>query len=285
MPDSRLDTVAILGLGLMGGSLGLALRKRGAAREVVGWGRRPETREEALARGAMDRAADSPEEAVRGADLVVLCVPVATIVPLLEKIAPDCKAKAALTDVGSAKARIVAEAERIVGGRFVGGHPMCGSEESGLVAARADLYQGATWVLTPTPQTDPAALERVAAMAQASGAVLRECDPDTHDRWVASLSHLPHVLAYGLAQTAGDQVEPEGAALAAGSFRDGTRVAKSDPAFWTEILLDNRAAVLESLDVFLEWADRTRAALDAGDAEKLSELLAAAHAARQRFPR
>lgn len=280
-----LGTVAILGLGLMGGSLGMALRARGAAREVVGWARRPATLEEALARGAIDRAAADLREAVAGADVVVLAVTVGAILPLLAQAAPACKPDAAMTDVGSAKARIVREAEPIAGGRFVGGHPMAGSEQAGIAAASADLYQNAVWALTPTPQTDPEAIEQIERMARWVGAKPLRCDPGQHDRLVAILSHLPHLLAYGLAQTAGNHVEEAWADLAAGSFRDGTRVAKSDPALWTEILLDNREAVLATMDYFDGWFDRIRAALRDGDAAGLAELLSNAHNARKRFPR
>jgi len=283
--NPSLGTVAILGLGLMGGSLGLALRARGAAREVVGWARRQATLDAALACGAIDRAFADLHEAVAEADVVVLAVTVAAILPLLEQIAPACKPDAAITDVGSAKARIVREAEEIAGGRFVGGHPMAGSEQAGIAAASADLYQNAAWVLTPTPQTDLNALERIEQMARSVGAVPRRCNPTKHDQLVASLSHLPHLLAYGLAQTAGFHVEDEWVDLAAGSFRDGTRVSKSDPVLWTEILLDNRAAVLQSLDDFDGWLARARAALLEGDAAALAELLSAAHGARKRFPK
>jgi prephenate dehydrogenase len=282
--DSRLGTVAILGIGLIGGSLGMALRARGAAKEVIGWNRRAAGAALALERGAVDRTAQTPEEAVRKADLIVLGVPVEVTAPLARQIAPHRKPGAVVTDAGSAKARLVAEVEAILSGRFVGGHPMAGSEETGVAAASPDLFENAVWILTPTPQTDPSALETVARMAAAVGAIPRRCDPALHDRLVAGLSHLPHLLAYGLAQTAAGRVDDEWTDLAAGSFRDGTRVAKSDPALWTGILLDNRESVVEALDGFTEWAGKARVALETGDAGALAELLARAREARKRFP-
>lgn len=276
--------VAILGLGLMGGSLGLALRARRAVRRVVGWNRSGAALGQAAARGAVDEAEADLAAAVREADLVVACVPVEATVPLLRACAPHLAAHAFVTDVGSAKARLVSEAEGILGGRFVGGHPMAGSEESGVGAASAGLYEGAAWLLTPTPATAPAALEAAAHLAAAVGARPRVCGADEHDRLVAAISHLPHLAAYATAAAAAGV--PDGwTDIAAGSYRDTTRVAGSDPALWSGILIDNRMAVVERLDDLIAWLGAARDALGSGDAAVLGSLLARAHAARQRFVR
>ncbi|HXG23461.1 MAG TPA: prephenate dehydrogenase/arogenate dehydrogenase family protein [Chthonomonadales bacterium] len=282
--STKPGTVAILGLGLMGGSLGLALRARGGAEKVIGWNRSASVLAVAKEMGVVDLVASDPRGAVAEADLVVLAVPVQVVASLAETILPALKPDCVITDVGSTKTRLVAETEAILGGRFVGGHPMAGSEASGIEEANSKLYERAAWVLTPTPVTWPQALERVTQLVVSVGAIPYQCSPEKHDRIVASLSHLPHILAYGLAHTAGKQVEPEWGAIAAGSFRDGARVAKSDPALWSGILSDNRAAVLESLDEFLAWARQVRAALAEDDAETLREMITRAHEARNQLP-
>ena len=269
-PETIPGVVAILGLGLMGGSLGLALRARGV--HVIGWGRREETRREALLRRAAHECTETASEAVSRADLVVLATPVDTILPLLREIMPALSDGTAVTDVGSVKGRIVSEAEALIGGRFVGGHPMCGNEESGIAAASERLYEGAIWAVTPTSYTDPASLARACAMIECAGAVVRQYNPADHDRYVACVSHLPHVLAYGLNRTAWS-LASEGMELAAGSFRDGTRVARSAAELWSGILLNNSDAVCIALDAFSEWMMQVRNTITVQDEEKLSELL------------
>jgi prephenate dehydrogenase len=279
----ELGVIAILGVGLIGGSLGLALREAGVTREVVAWNRGSAAGRHALECGAIDRLAESPREAVAGADLVVIATPVGVVVPLMREILPRLAPDAVVTDVGSTKRRIVAEAEAILGERFVGGHPMAGSEESGISAASASLFEGATWVLTPTERTGACALERVRRLAEATGAVPRECAPCDHDRWIATLSHLPHLGAYGIAAIARKTCGDGAADMTGGSFRDGTRVAESDPGLWTGILLDNRDAALDALDDLSSWLDRARAAIERGDAGALHDMLTAARDARKWF--
>ena len=225
------------------------------------------------------------EEAVSCAELIVLAPPTESIIPLLKSLAPAISNAAVVTDVGSAKSRIVSEAEQILGARFVGGHPMAGLEESGIAAASATLFQGAAWILTPTEMTSATALQAVESLVTRMGARPRRCDPATHDRIVAFISHLPHLLAYGLADSAGKHVAEEWADLVAGSYRDGARVALSNPAKWVEILLDNRDAAGDALDSFITWAGEARDALRTADREALTRLLADAHQARKRFPR
>jgi prephenate dehydrogenase len=278
------QVVAILGLGLIGGSVGMALRSRSPAGMVIGWDRSAKACAKALERGAIDQRADRASEAAQKADIVLIAVPVQSVIPLLEEIAPHLKPGAVVTDVGSAKSRIVQEASLLLEEAFIGGHPMAGAVESGVEAASPDMFQGAPWILTPIPQTGAETTAAVSALVQRIGAVPRYCDPETHDRWVAALSHLPHLLAYGLAQTAFSQVSEEGRACAAGSFRDGARVAKSSPAFWTEIMLDNRDALLTALQTVQEWLEQARIGLERRDAESLYRLLDQAHAAHRQFP-
>lgn len=290
MDEPHFGRVAILGVGLIGGSLGLALRRRGLADEVVGYSRTPATRALAAELGAIDRVADSAEDCVDGADLVYLATPVAAIVPLLTSLAPRLRSGAVVTDAGSSKARIVAEAAALGCDSFVGGHPMTGSEAMGVAAARADLFDGMTYALTPTSRTSPAALAQVRALAEALGSRVVELSPEDHDRAAAAISHLPHLLATVLMLVT-EQRAQEGAPvyeLAAGSWTDGTRVAASGATMWREILVSNREAVLEALADFGRGCERLRALLAEQRDDELETLLETArrlklaHPGRQR---
>jgi prephenate dehydrogenase len=285
-PDGSLkcNKVAILGVGLIGGSLGLALRASGFASEVVGWDIDVSASNTALQRGALDAVSGSPEEAVQGADLVVLAVPISATIPLLKTVAPFLGDDTVVTDVGGTKARIVREADSIIPGKVVGGHPMAGSEVSGISAASADLFEGAAWIITVTEETKRHDILVVKKMVHSVKAIPRVCSPEEHDALVASLSHLPHILAFGLTQTVSDRVPAEWGDLAAGSFRDGTRVAKSNPKAWAEILMDNRESVLHALEQNISWTAQARGALESGDLNSLTALLEQAHQARKRFP-
>ena len=244
MSRSRL---AVLGTGLIGGSIALAARARAPEYEIVGYDDDPTTR--AAAEGALDRLFDDPVAAVAGCDLVVLAMPVDRIPAVCDLLEPVVRSDAVVTDVGSAKLDVVAAGERAFGGRFVGGHPMAGSERHGIDAADPALFDDAWWILTPTQETSSTAYRRVAGLAGALGAHPVALDPGTHDALVARLSHVPQLAASALvdvAATAGDRdalLE-----LAGGGFRDVTRIAASDPALWVAILRSNRNAVLEALD-------------------------------------
>lgn len=268
---------------MIGGSVGMALRAVSEWR-VSGWDPNEDALRTAMERGAVDSAAESPEDAVRGAELVVLATPVTRTEPLLAQIAGVIGPDVTITDVGSTKARIVAVGERAVDGRFVGGHPMAGSACSGAAAANAGLFRDASWFITPTPATRPEALSLVRRMAESCGAVVRECGPDEHDRLVGVLSHLPHLLAYGLARTAADAIPAEWRSVAAGSFRDGTRVAASAPALWADILLDNRDETLKAMEAHGAWMERARQALESRDGVALLTLLSEAREAKELFP-
>jgi prephenate dehydrogenase len=274
--------VAIVGVGLIGGSLGMALRARGWARSVVGVGRDAERLANARRLGAVDEVALDLAEGVVGADLVVLATPIFQVLADLPRLVPHLAPGAVVTDVGSTKAEIARAGDaHLPAGAFVPGHPMAGSERSGVEAADPDLFEGAVWALTPTESTDPGALARVRALAEAVGARARTLSPDEHDRAVAITSHLPHVLAYALSALAAAEAEqnPSLYALAAGSFASATRVAASPPELWRDVALTNREALAAALRAYRADLDRVLAALGSGDADTLRARFEAGYAA------
>jgi prephenate dehydrogenase len=234
-------TLGIVGVGLVGGSVGLAAKAAGW--EVVGVDA-PAVLEEAAALGAIDRASTIKE--ARGADLVVLAAPISKVADLVGDLAPT---DALVTDVASAKTRIVRAAEAAGLSRFVGGHPMAGSQLSGVANAETDLFRGARYFLTPTGQTDPEAYREVAGFVRDLGSVPTAVDPEKHDLLMAALSHLPHLMAVALLKVASD-VSPEALSFAGPSFRDLTRVGASSPGLWSDILAENAPAVGEALGIF-----------------------------------
>ncbi len=290
MADNALSEmrVAIIGLGLMGGSLGLALRAGGGsgrlARVVVGYDSAPGVAAQAVALGALDHACASLDEATRAADLLVIATPTLAAEAVLRALAGSLAPGAVVTDLCSVKAPLVALAERLgpaVARRFVGGHPMAGSERAGIEAATADLYRGARWALTPTSATDADALARVRALVVALGATPLEIDAQAHDAAVAGVSHLPLAIAVALTGSLAEADDwPTLAALAAGGYRDATRVAAGDPIMGRDMLLANRAAVLARIDAFSAALATLRDALARGDATEIEAALRAARAAR-----
>lgn len=279
----RWNKVTIVGVGLLGGSLGLALRHRGLAGQVYGLVRRTASIEECLRLGVVDQASTDPVQAAEGAELVVLCTPLsrmqATLVPML----PALKSGAVVTDVGSVKAGVVRELEPLVagaGGHFVGSHPMAGGEKTGPAAARADLFDGAVCVITPTPQSAPQAVAQVEALWLAVGGRVVRLPADQHDALVSRTSHLPHVVAAALAKCVLDPAAPaEQALLCATGFRDATRIAASPAEMWREIALANAANLGQALAGFIQELEAFRRALAAGDAEGVEQFF---HVARQR---
>ncbi|HEX6206905.1 MAG TPA: prephenate dehydrogenase/arogenate dehydrogenase family protein, partial [Actinomycetota bacterium] len=271
--------VAILGTGLIGASIGLAAR-RWLDAEVAGHDPDPLALEAAARRGAVEPA-ESAAGAAAAADLVFVCAPVAAI---SEAAAAALEAGArVVTDAGSVKAGIVAAVEGLGGGgagRFVGGHPMTGSERSGPAGAAAGLIDGAAWALTPTDRTDPAALASVEDAVRRMGAVPVTLSPDRHDRLVGLVSHLPQVASIALMSTVASSADETALLLAAGGFRDLTRLAASSPELWVDILLANREAVAEALDGYGERLRSLAGMLQAGDAEGLTETFARAKEAR-----
>ena len=276
--------VTVVGLGLMGGSLAAALRAEGACREVRGVARRPETIAEALARGFVDGGTLDLAEGVRGADVVVLATPVRTIVELIPHLGPLLPPGCLLMDVGSTKAAIVAAMERLPAHvQPLGGHPMCGKEVSGIGAAEAGLYQGATFVLTPLPRTSPEALALAWELVEALGARPLVMDAHRHDRLVAAVSHLPYLLSLALVAAAEDVAEEDGMVwdLAASGFRDTSRLAASDVTMMLDILLTNREEVAGMLGRLRRELDELARLLEAEDERGLRRMMKAARERRR----
>lgn len=281
--------VAVIGAGLVGGSIARGCRERGLARVVL-TDRDPDVRRRAAELGLADEVAADLAGAVAGADLVIAAVPSPVVPEVLTAAAPLAGPAAVLTDAASLKRTLTLELEsRLRAGglgpeRFVGGHPMAGTEHSGPEAADAQLFQGATWVLTPTAVTDDAALQRLAGFLRGLGARVLVLPPDQHDRLVAVTSHLPQVVASVLADVAADAVAASGEAVlavAGGGFRDTTRIAASDPELWLPILGGNRPAVLDALTRYRARLAELHTALETDDAERLRAILARASAARR----
>jgi prephenate dehydrogenase len=278
-----IERLAVVGVGLLGGSVALAARAGGVAREIVGVGRSRERLEGPLRAGLVDRVSVDVAEGVAGADCVVLAATVLANERLLDTVWDAAPAAALVTDVGSTKRGIVAAAERLAAKRplaFLGSHPMAGSEKSGWEIARADLFRGATVIVTPTDATEPRAAKGVTALWEALGARVSALDPETHDRVVAAISHLPHVAAWALVDAVG-RFEPGALAFAARGFKDTTRIAASDPDVWGEILLSNRDAIRASLTALRAALDDLERLLAAGDAAGLEALLARIKLARE----
>jgi prephenate dehydrogenase len=278
-----IDRLAVVGVGLLGGSVALAARAAGVAREIVGVGRDRQRLEGPLRAGLVDRVATDVAAGVDGADCVVLAATVLANERLLEAVWRGVPEAALVTDVGSTKRGIVAAAERLAAGRplaFLGSHPMAGSEKSGWQVARADLFRGATVIVTPSDATEPRAIKGVTALWEALGARVSALDPETHDRTVAAISHLPHVAAWALVDAVG-RFEPGALAFAARGFKDTTRIAASDPAMWRDILLANGDAVRASLAAFRGALDEVERLLAAGDAAGIEALLARIKATRE----
>ncbi len=258
--------IAVLGVGLMGGSIGLAAKEHVDGAEVVGFGRDPDRLRAAVDRGAIDSAAGSVEEAVEGAELCFACAPVG-VLPDLVRAALDASGPDTLvTDVGSTKQDLVG---RIGDPRFVGGHPIAGAETAGVEHARADLFHNAVWYLTPHEQSGGLLYERLHRFVVEVGARPVAVDAETHDRLVAVFSHLPHVLANVLASQAAARLSEHGEALrqVGPSFRDMTRVAGANTAMWGDIYRSNRAAIAEEIRRFRAELDEVERRLEAGDVE------------------
>jgi prephenate dehydrogenase len=275
-----IERLAIIGVGLIGGSLARALREAGVLKSVVGIGRSLPNLEEALSLGICDEITQDLVEGVRGADVVFISVPVCAIPGVVAEIAPALAPGCIVTDGGSVKAAIVSECERIMppGCFFVGGHPIAGTEHSGAAASFATLYVGKRCILTPTEQTDPAALEMVSRLWKLCSAVVCCMEPGHHDRIFAEISHLPHVVAYALVHAVGTaDVEGENVlSYSAGGFRDFTRIASSDPVMWRDIALMNRQALLASIDGFSASLAELRTRIDRSDPRGLAEFFTTA---------
>lgn len=275
----HLRRLSILGVGLLGGSIGLAARSRINGCHVVGYGHRAQTLARAIEIGAIDSASESPAEAVRDADLAILCTPVLKFGEMLQAIAPALKPGAIVTDVGSTKQSVVELAGRLLPNtaRFVGSHPMAGSEKRGVEFARTDLFDDAVCILTPHAQTDPTALADVRAFWQLMGMRTVQMPPGEHDSALADVSHLPHALAAALVS----MQTPEALRLCGKGFLDTTRIAGGDGGLWRDIFLDNAPNVRASLARLRSTLDEFERLIDPANSQELQAWLDAAAGKRE----
>jgi prephenate dehydrogenase len=279
------DKVVIVGVGLIGGSFALGLKAAGAVGTVVGLERSGEALARALQLGIVDQAYATPEQALRGADLVLIAAPVAQTPAILESLLPWLEPHTIVTDAGSTKSDVVASARAVLGetiARFVPGHPIAGRESNGPDAAIPDLYRGKKAVLTPLPENPQAAIDKVASAWRACGAIIHVLTPGEHDKVFAAVSHLPHLLAYALVDDIANKAHADLLfQYAASGFRDFTRIAGSSPEMWRDISLANRDALLGELDAYLAQLNSLRARLAAADGPGLEAVYGNAQRARR----
>lgn len=283
----RLKKVTLVGVGLLGGSLGLALKKRKLAGEVVGFVRRAASVEECERLGAVDSATRDLSAAVTGADLIVLCTPLAQMKVLAKQMAPSLKRGAIVTDVGSVKGSVVRELEGIVakrGGYFIGSHPMAGAEKMGVAAARADLFEHAVCVVTPTRRSNKAAVGKIEQFWKSVGARVLRLNPEAHDDLVSQSSHLPHLVAATLASSVLAPSRPrQQKALCANGFRDTTRIASGSPEMWRDIVLANRKNLSSALGGLVKDLQKLQTIVKQGDEDAISDFLTQAKARRDKW--
>lgn len=279
--------ITIIGVGLLGGSIGLAARKRRLAQEIAGYARREKTIAECEKIGALDYATTDLLAAVSDADLVILCTPLAQMAALTKQFLPALKRGAIVTDVGSVKADVVRELESLVkkaDAHFVGSHPLAGGEKMGVLAAKADLYANAVCVVTPTKKSNAAAVRKVEQFWKSLGARALRLDAAKHDLLVSRTSHLPHVAAAALAGLVLDPKHPKSqVGLCATGFRDTTRIASGSPEMWRDISLANRKNLSQSVDVFIAELKRFQAALKKSDAQAVEKFFATAKERRDNW--
>lgn len=287
MAQPQFNKVVIFGVGLIGGSFALALRKANAVQEVVGFGRSAATLEQALQFGLIDRIGHDVAREVCDADLVLLATPVAQMADILARIKPHLGSNTLITDGGSTKCDVVAAARQQLGSKiaqFVPAHPIAGAELSGPAAALAELYLGKKVVLTPLPENSRTAVARVRAAWEACGATVSELTPEQHDEVFAAVSHLPHLLAFTLVH---DLAQRDNRDLllsfAASGFRDFTRIAASSPEMWRDISLANRDALLREIEQYAAELYQLHQALEQRDASKLEEMFSLARKIRSNW--
>ena len=280
-----INRVAIIGLGLLGGSIGLAITARGLPITTTGWDRDPSVRERAAQRGLVGAVYETPEAAVANADLVILCVPVGAMGDAARAIAPGLKPDAIISDVGSSKAAVAAAlAEALPGACIIPAHPVAGTEQSGPDAGFATLFAGRWCIITPPDGVDPAALEALSNFWAQLGSKVELMDAAHHDLVLAVTSHIPHLIAYTIVGTASDLedvTQSEVIKYSAGGFRDFTRIAASDPVMWRDVFLTNRGAVLEMLGRFTEDLTALQRAIRSSDGDTLFDLFTRTRAIRR----
>jgi len=280
------ERLTLIGLGLIGSSIAHAARRAGLASEIVGYARSPETRETARRLGFLDRVAESVAEAVEGADCVILCIPVGVIGTVTEQIAESLSPGVILSDVGSVKSSVIAQAlphlpDHV---QLVPAHPIAGTEESGPESGFAELFDGRWCILTPLPDNDPASVAKLRAFWEGLGSQVDTMDAAHHDRVLAVTSHVPHLIAYSIVGTANDLetvAESEVVKYSASGFRDFTRIAASDPTMWRDIFLHNREATLEVLGRVTEDLFALQRAIRWGDGDMLFERFSETRAIRR----
>lgn len=279
----KFNKVAIIGVGLIGGSVGLAIRKKRLAREVIGVFRRASTLKKALKAKAVTRATMSIGEGVKAADLIIVAAPVYSIPTLVKEAAKHAKKGAIITDVGSTKTWILDNVEKILKNSrsiyFVGSHPMAGSEHASVEFARADLLSGAPCIVTKDAKTDKAALKKVISFWASVGAKVKVLSPEAHDRSVSLVSHLPHIVAFALAGA----VPEKELQYAAEGFKDTTRVASSDPELWADIFLTNSGEIAKAARLFKKYCKDILTAVESGDYPKTVSVLKRAKAKRDKL--
>ncbi len=270
------NNIAIVGVGLIGGSLAQVIRKKKLARKIIGYGRNLERLKRAYSLGLVDDFFAKFDSNLGDADMVVIGTPVGTIAQQAAEIAPYLKPKTIITDVGSVKRQIVADIESCITDDlyFIGGHPIAGTENSGFESSVPELFENRVCVLTPTDKSNPAALEQVKSLWTASGSTVITMDVDTHDKIFAAISHLPHMVAFSLVNAIVDMKDFEQNILqySAGGFKDFTRIAASDPVMWRDIALMNRDNLLKTLDFFARSLDELKDAISHSDGKKVEAL-------------
>jgi len=274
-------------VGLIGGSVALALKKAGSAAQIIGVGRSTESLQSAVDLGVIDAACSDITQAVQNADIVLIAAPVAQTASILTAIKPALAATTVITDAGSTKSDVLACAKEILGeqfNHFVGGHPIAGAEKSGVTAATTDLYRNKNVVLTPTDATDPDAIQRVRELWQHCGANVTEMPATTHDSIFAAVSHLPHLLAFALVDDIASRKNAEQLfGFAASGFRDFTRIAGSHPEMWRDISLANRSALLNEITAYQDELSRLKQMLELSDGDALHALFDRASTARNNW--
>jgi cyclohexadieny/prephenate dehydrogenase len=286
MSSVQFDRIALIGIGLIGSSIAYDIRRLGLAKEIVVSTRKPETLKRAEELGLGDRYTTSASEAVRDADLVIVSVPVGASGSVAEEISASLKPGAIVTDVGSTKASVIAQMQPHIpaGVHFIPGHPLAGTEKSGPDAGFPGLFEGRWCIFTPLPGTDATALKKLRHFWETLGSRVDEMDPEHHDKVLAIVSHLPHIIAYNIVGTADDLetvTESEVIKYSASGFRDFTRLAASDPTMWRDVCLHNRDAILEMLSRFSEDLASLQRAIRWGEGDKIFELFTRTRAIRR----
>ena len=283
----QFQKITIVGVGLLGGSIGLAARKFRLAGEIAGFVRRKKTIADCEKFSATDFATTDLLAAVSNSDLIILCTPLAQMLSLTEQFLPALKRGAIVTDVGSVKADVVRELENLIhksGAHFVGSHPMAGAEKTGVSAARADLFQNAVCVLTPTKKFNAAAVRKVDQFWKSLGACVLKLPPEQHDLFVSRTSHLPHVVAATMANLVLNPANPKTQSqLCASGFRDTTRIASGSPEMWRDIALANRKNLSRSLDAFIADLQKFQRTLKNADARAISKFFETAKSRRDKW--